>query len=343
MVSSPQPALYDVPFATDSYQSMPYRTLGRSGLWSPAIGLGTWKFGYPDTGDAARVDQEQGWAILDRAAELGVTFWDTANRYNAASGNSERVIGGWLTAHPDRRRDVVLATKTMGGMDGLTPNHGGLSRLQITESVKASLERLQTDWIDVLWFHRFDERVPVEETLETFADLVSRGWVHYLGVSNFTAAQLSTYLEVGGRISHRTRPVAVQNQYDPLHGQAIPGVLELCRTEGVSYVPYSPLARGLLTDRYLDPATIGAGDRLFDEGVRIDPAQVATVRAVGDLARTWGHSISQVTLAWILAQEGMGTQIPSSSTVAQLEANAGAGTLELSADQQAELTAVFTS
>src|SRR5262249_49684372 len=157
------------------YLGMPYRRLGGSGLRSPAIGLGTWKFGFPETGDGARCDEATAHAILDRAAELGVMFWDTANRYNAASGNSERIIGSWLQAHPQRRRDVVLATKTMGGMDGITPNHSGLSRLQIIESVKASMERLQVEWIDLLWFHRFDEEVPIEESLETIEDLVSRG------------------------------------------------------------------------------------------------------------------------------------------------------------------------
>lgn len=341
--AAPDPALYNVPFHPDSYADMPYRYLGGSGLRAPAIGLGTWKFGYPDTGDGARADEETSLAILDRAAELGVLFWDTANRYNAASGNSERIIGTWLQRHPERRRDVVLATKTMGGMDGSTPNHSGLSRLQITESVKASMARLQVDWIDVLWFHRFDEDVPVAESLETIEDLVARGWVHYLGVSNFTAAQLREYLDTSDRLSRRCRPVAVQNRYDPLSGEGLPGVLDLCVTEGISFVPYSPLARGLLTDRYLDPATVGAGDRLHDEGIEIDPQQLDRVRRVGEVARDAGASISQLTLAWILAQGGMGTQIPSSSTVEQLEANAAAGRLHLTAEQRAALDEIFTT
>src|SRR3954453_3576472 len=133
----PDPELYNVAYRADSYQSMPYRYLGRSGLRAPLVGLGTWKFGYPETGDEARIGPDLAFEILDRSAELGVLFWDTANRHNAAPGNSERIIGRRLSAHPDRRRDVVLATKTHGGMDGWTPNHSGLSRLQITASVKA--------------------------------------------------------------------------------------------------------------------------------------------------------------------------------------------------------------
>jgi aryl-alcohol dehydrogenase-like predicted oxidoreductase len=339
----PDPDLYNVTYQADSYHSMPYRFLGRSGLQSPAIGLGTWKFGYPDTGDGARIGAELAEQILDRATELGVMFWDTANRYNAASGNSERIIGQWLAKHPQRRRDVVLATKTHGGMDGWTPNHSGLSRLQITESVKASLARLQTDYVDVLWFHRFDDRVPLEESLETVEDLVSQGVVRYLAVSNFTADQLQDCLRVSDSLSRRCRPIAVQNRFDPLNGESMPGVLDLCAAEGVAFVPYSPLAQGLLTDRYLDPAKVGPGDRLYDEGAlaKIGDDQLAAVRRLGELAQKWQLKISTLTLAYILTLPGMGTQIPSSSSIAQLEDNAAAGTIELTDDQLGELREIF--
>ena len=339
----PNRDLYNVTHQADDYQGMPYRFLGASGLQAPAIGLGTWKFGYPDTGDDARIGPDLAFQILDRAAELGVMFWDTANRYNAASGNSERIIGQWLSAHPQRRRDVVLATKTRGGMDGWTPNHSGLSRLQITESVKASLARLQTDWIDVLWFHQFDERVPLEESLETIEDLVSQGLVRYLAVSNFTAEQLEACLRVSDRLSRRCRPIAVQNRFDPLDGESLPGVLSVCTSEGLAFVPYSPLAKGLLTDRYLDPAKAGPGDRLYDEGVLegIGEQKFTKVRRLGELAEQWEVKISTLTLAYILTLPGMGTQIPSSSNLHQLEDNARAGLITLDQDQQAALHEVF--
>lgn len=341
---TPNPDLYNVTYVADSYQSMPYRFLGRSGLQGPAIGLGTWKFGYPETGDEARIGPQLAAQILDRAADLGVMFWDTANRYNAASGNSERIIGNWLTAHPDRRRDVVLATKTHGGMDGWTPNHSGLSRLQITESVKASLARLQTSYVDVLWFHRYDDRVPLEESLETVEDLVSQGLVRYLAVSNFSADQLTEALRISDSLSRRCRPIAVQNRFDPLNGESLPGVLDVCVDQGVSFVPYSPLAKGLLTDRYLDPAKVGPGDRLFDEGVfdGIGQDQLAAVRRLGELAGQWQLKISTLTLAYILTLPAMGTQIPSSSTIAQLEDNAAAAAVTLSEEQLGALREVFT-
>ena len=329
------------PFETSDFNAMPYRRFGTSGLQTSAIGLGTWKFGYPETADEARVDEPAAFAIMDRAHALGVTFWDTANRYNNGTGNSERVIGRWLSAHPDKRRDIVLATKVYGGMDGATPNHSGLSRLQIVEGVKASLARLGQEWVDVLWFHRFDAVTPIEESLEAVEDLVSQGLVHYLGVSQFTVAQLEDYLAASQKISRRCRIAAVQNRFDPLTGEDQPGVLDFCAAEGLSFVPYSPLAQGLLTDRYLDPSRVGAGDRLHDEGITIGEDTLAIIRRVAELAHSWGYTTSQASLAYILSLPGMGTQIPSSSSVAQLEANAAAGSIALSDAQRADLADAF--
>lgn len=340
---TPTPELYGLPFRIDDFHGMPFRYVGASGLRASAIGLGTWKFGLPATGDGARVDEPTAYAMLDRAIELGVTFWDTANRYNDSSGNSERLIGRWFAAHPGSRRDVVLATKLCGAMDGRTPNHCGLSRTNILDSVQASLERLRTDHVDLLYFHRPDPLVPVEESLETVEDLVRQGLVRYLAVSNVGVAELSEYLRVAGTLSRRVRPVAVQNRYNPLFGErdADRGTLAYAAAHGVAYVPFSPLARGLLTDRYLDPARVGSGDRLHDEGDLPEPATVERVRALGRLAAARSVSISQLTLAYLLSLPGMGPQIPSSSGIAQLESNAAAGSLELSAAERAEIAATL--
>lgn len=343
---TPRLDLYNVPAGTDDFNGMPYRYLGGSGLRAPAVGLGTWKFGYPDTGDGARVDARTAFSIFDRAVELGVTFWDTANRYNAASGNSERVIGRWFKSNPDQRRNVIVATKLHGGMDGFTPNHSGLSRSNIIGSIHASLARLQLDYVDVLWFHRPDQNVPMEESLETIEDLVRDGLIHYLAVSNFSAEQLANCLDVSDQLSRRCRPIAVQNKFDPLDGETNDhsGTLDLCARRQVSYVPYSPLAGGLLTGRYLDPSKVAAGDRLLDEG-RLDSAatedKLAAVRRLDELARKWDVEVSQLTLAYTLTLPGMGTQIPSSSTVAQLESNAAAGKITLTDDQCSAVAAAL--
>ncbi|MGH3657005.1 MAG: aldo/keto reductase [Micromonosporaceae bacterium] len=337
-----RPDLYDVPFMAEEFHGMPYRLVGASGLRASVIGLGTWKFGYPDTGDGARVDERAAFPLFDRAIEVGVTFWDTANRYNAGSGNSERLIGRWFRANPDQRRNVVLATKIHGGMDGATPNHSGLSRTNITDALHASLARLQLDYVDVLYFHRPDDTVPVEESLETIEDLVRQGLVRYFAVSNFSRDQLAKYLDVASGLSRRCRPVAVQNQYDPLGRETEPhrGVLDLCAANGVAYIPYSPLAGGLLTNRYLDPARAGAGDRLHDEGklaAVATPERVASVRKLVKLAESWDVEVNQLALAYLLTLPGMGPQIPSSSTLAQLESNSGAGAITLTTDQLAEI------
>ncbi|HOB06043.1 MAG TPA: aldo/keto reductase [Propionibacteriaceae bacterium] len=337
----PDPRLNDTPFKTTEFHGMPYVQVGASGLRASRVGVGTFKFGYPDSGDGSRSDEATSLAILDACWEAGATFWDTANRYNGGSGNSERIIGTWLENNPDKRRDIVVATKTYNGMNGITPNHGGLSRLQIIESVKASLERLGLEWFDMLWFHRYDDEIPVEESLETVEDLVERGLVHYLGVSNYTVPQLEQYLDVAGRLSRRARPIAVQNKFDVLHGESLPGVLEFCAAEGLGFTPWAPLAKGLLTDRYLEPKQIGAGDRLHDEGDEVSDADLAKVRRLAELAREWGTTTSVLALAYTTTLAGMGPQIPSSSTPEQAVLNASAGKLDLNAEQRAELDALF--
>ncbi|WP_127582331.1 aldo/keto reductase [Paenibacillus koleovorans] len=340
---TPRPDLYNIPFTNADFQGMPFRRLGGSGLQVSAVGLGTWKLGLPETGDGARVGEAESFALFDRAVELGVTFWDTANRYNAASGNSERVIGRWLRHNGDQRRNIVLATKLCGAMDGITPNHSGLSRLSILDSVEASLERLQTNRIDLLYFHQYDAGTPVEESLLAIEDLVVRGTVRYFAVSNFTIAQLEQYRQASPSL--RSRFVAVQNQFDLLHGEqpARAGVLDYCAACGASFIAWSPLARGLLTDRYLDLANVGPGDRLYDEGVadQISPADMDKLHRLSGLARKWEMPLSELVIAYMLSLPGMGPVIPSATSIRQLESNAAGGKLILQPEQSAAIREVL--
>ena len=338
----PHPELYNVPWIADEFNGMPYRLLGKSGLRVSNVGLGTWKFGYPETGDDSRVDEKMAFKIFDRAIELGVTHWDTANRYGNGSGNSERLIGKWLKANPDQRRNVVLATKIYGGMDGFTPNHSRLSRTNILDSVYASLERLQLNYVDILYFHAYDPIPPVEESLEAIEDLVRRDLIRYFAVSNFNVDQLKLYQNAAKSIYIRTRILAVQNQFDILNGesQKHEGVLDFCAESGISFIAWSPLARGLLTERYLDPNRVKKGDRLFDEGTLeqdLQKERVAKLNKLAGLSKKWGISISQLSLAYMLTLPGMGPVIPSSSTVEQLESNAEAGKIVLSEEQRGEI------
>ncbi|MCL5998556.1 MAG: aldo/keto reductase [Chloroflexi bacterium] len=336
--TQPHPELYNAPWTADDFNGMPYRSLGRSGLRVSNVGLGTWKFGHPTTGDGARVDERTAFQIFDRAIELGVTFWDTANRYNAASGNSERVIGQWLVANPDQRRNVVIATKVFGGMDGRTPNHSRLSRTNILESVYACLERLQVDTIDLLYFHAYDSTTPIEESLIAVEDLVRQDVVRYFGVSNFSLSHLRAYREVEATLSVRSRMVAIQNQYDIVNGESDrqPGVLAYAASERISFVAWSPLALGLLTERYLDLAKVGQGDRLYDEGTlqqATSAVAMAKLHRLAGLSHEWGLQLSQLALAYMLALPGMGPVIPAVSSVTQLESNAAAGKVVLSTEQ----------
>ena len=340
MSTQPNPDLYGLPFVTDSYNGMPHLYLGRSGLRVSKVGLGTWKIGYPETGDGSRVDEKTAFQLFDRAAELGVTFWDTANRYNSSSGNSERIIGKWLAENPDQRRNLVIATKMFGCMDGSTPNHCRLGRGNIKEAVYASLDRLQTDHVELLYFHSYDPVTPVDESLDAAGDLISQDLVRYLGLSNFTRDQLRLYFEMEKSVFPRI--LSVQNGFNLFEGarSGEENVLEFCASTGISFVAWSPLGAGLLTDRYLDPEKVGKGDRLVDENTleqKLTPENKDRLHRLQTLSQSWGFSISQISLAYMLTLPGMGPVIPSASKLEHLEANAKAATIELDSQQRSEI------
>jgi aryl-alcohol dehydrogenase-like predicted oxidoreductase len=341
----PHPDLYGIPARTTDYNGMPYRNLGSSGLKVSNIGLGTWKFGFPETGDGSRIDEQTAFGILDKAVSLGVTFWDTANRYNNASGNSERILGRWFQRNGSQRRNVVLATKISGCMDGITPNHWGLSRGNILDSVQASMERLQTDSIDVLYFHLPDPDTPPEESLSAIEDIVRQGLVRYFAISNMTVEQIKVYQQLESAFSVRCRIVAVQNKFDILHGESPkhPGVLAHVAQTGPSFVAWGPLARGFLSSRYLDISNVGKGDRLFDEGILNDVTEddIKKIHLLNELAVAWNMELSQLALAYTLTLPGMGPVIPSSSSIPQLENNAAAGTIDLSQEQREQIRTVL--
>lgn len=335
---NPPNAFYNAPFLVNSFNEMPYRALGKSGLKVSNIGLGTWKMGYSELGDGSRINEKTSFQIFDRAIELGVTFWDTANRYNNASGNSERIIGKWLQNNPEQRRNIVLATKMGGTMDGLTPNHCGYSRLNIMEAVYASLERLQTDHIDLLYFHTFDSETPPEESLLAIEDLVKQDLIRYFAVSNYTVENLESFQKAQENLSLRTRILAVQNQFDLLDGENanFKGVLDYAQKNDISFVAWSPMAKGLLSNRYLDLDAVGPGDRLFDEGelaAKVSPEVMNKLQKLAHLANMFDMELSQLVIAYMLNLKGMGPVIASSSNLKQLESNAAAGKIKLSDEQ----------
>jgi aryl-alcohol dehydrogenase-like predicted oxidoreductase len=333
----PHPELYNLPFTADAFHGMPYRLFGDTGLRVSNIGLGTWKIGYPETGDGSRVNEKAAFRVFDTAVDKGVTFWDTANRYNNSSGNSERIIGKWFAANPDQRRNIELATKIYGAMDGQTPNHCRLSRVNILEAVYASLERLRTDRIEILQFHWFDQTTPVEESLTAVEDLIAQDLVRYFGVSNFSLAQLDQYRALNDRFP-RAKIQSVQNQYDILYGEdpARKGVLDCCAVNKLSFIAWSPLRGGLLSNRYLDKSKTRKGDRLVDEK-RIEQELTSPVheklQKMAALAKSGGLTVTQLVLAYMLQIPGMGPVIAASSSPSQIKENAGAGKITLDKDQ----------
>jgi len=335
-MSATDPDLYGLPFTTDAFNGMPFIRLGRSGCRVPKIGLMTFKFGYPETGDGSFVPEKQAHRVLDRAMELGVTFWDTANRYNASSGNSERVLGRWFRANPDQRRNVVISTKLFGLMDGRTPNHCRLGRIHIVEALYASLERLGIDSVDVLFFHLFDPVTPLEETLQAVADLRRQDLVRYLGVHNFTPEQVAIYDELAE--AGYPEVVAVQNIYNVIDGDAVahgPAVRRQCARTGKSYIGWGPLFHRLFTERYLDEGgggNVGPGDPLYDNGLYEKMMTVENrdkLRALAEMARDVDTDMSRLALAWMLTREGMGPVIPAAYTPEDVASNAEAARLVL--------------
>jgi len=334
-------------WTADEFNGMPYRRLGNSGLRVANVGIGTWKFGYPAQGDGTRVDEKTAHRIFDRALEIGATFWDTANRYNDATGNSERVIGTWLRKNPSQRRNVILATKIYAPMDGVSPNHSRLSRLNIIASVQACLGRLQVDYIDLLYFHLFDATTPIEESLAAIEDLVREGVINYFAVSNFTVEQLEQYRLWEPRFSNRVRVLAVQNKFDVISREdpAKPGVISFCAHSGMSFIAWTPLLKGLLTDKYQDRAAVGQGDRLFDEGTleaACEKHDFPRIQKLARLAQAWGLPLNQLVIAYMLAIPGMGPIIPSVSSVNQLESNARGGRITFSREETRAIEEILT-
>jgi aryl-alcohol dehydrogenase-like predicted oxidoreductase len=201
---------------------------------------------------------------------------------------------------------------------------------------------MQLDYIDVLYFHQFDALTPIEESLAAIEDLVRQQAIRYFAVSNFNQEQLESYRKVTEGSFPRTRITAVQNNFDLLNGETAnqTGVLSYSAEHGISYVAWSPLARGLLSDRYINPEGVGPGSRLFDEGdldKALEPAIAQRLQKLAVLSQAWGMELNQLALAYMLTLPGMGPVIPSSSTVKQLEANAAAGRIVLTNEQQAKV------
>lgn len=274
---------------------MEYTRLGGTGLRISRLALGCMSYGDAKVPGAHRwaLPEDQAGPFFRQAVELGITFWDTANVYQA--GTSEEFVGRAIETY-SRREDIVLATKVRGRMhDG--PGGEGLSRKAILEQVDASLRRLGTDYIDLYQIHRFDDDTPVEETMEALHDVIKAGKVRYIGASSMYGWQFAK-LQHAADLGGWTRFVSMQNQYNLLRRQDEPELMEVCRDMGVGLVPYSPNGKGRLARPVGEQSTRSSTDHVvqaFDS-----PHDVPVIDAVARVAEQRGVPMAQIALAWVL-------------------------------------------
>ncbi|WP_432827865.1 L-glyceraldehyde 3-phosphate reductase [Dactylosporangium sp. CA-092794] len=318
--------------APGRYQDMLYRRSGRSGLKLPAISLGLWhNFGTERALDTQR-------AIVRRAFDLGVTHFDLANNYGPPPGSAEsnfgRILAGDLRPYRD---ELVISTKA-GYLMWPGPYGEWGSRKYLLASLDQSLGRLGLDYIDIFYSHRPDPDTPLEETMGALDAAVRAGKALYAGISNYTPAQT---VEAARILRELGTPLLIhQPSYSMLNRWIEPELLDALESAGAGCIPFSPLAQGLLTDRYLNgiPEDSRVRTSRFLNESDLTPARLALIRALDEVARERGQSLAQLALAWALRDPRVTSLIIGASSVRQLEDNIGAlANLELSPDELARI------
>lgn len=317
---------------------MKYVKFGRTGLTVSRLCLGTMTFGL-QTEEAGSRD------ILDKAADAGVTFIDTADVYplgggEELAGRTEEIVGRWLKGRRDR---FILATKAVGKVG---PSHWdrGASRKHLLDAIDASLRRLATDYVDLYQLHSDDVETPLDETLEALDVIVRSGKARYIGVSNFLAYRLARAL---GRseLLRLARFVSVQPRYNLLFRQIERELLPLAAEEGLAVIPYNPLAGGLLTGKHSKdqpPAegrftgTVGAAGALYQQRYWHE-REFATIEKLRSIAQEAGQSLTRISVAWVLANTQITSAIIGASRAGQLDDTIAAEDLELDAALKAKL------
>lgn len=316
---------------------MRYNQLGRTGLFVSEICLGTMTFGQAGASghwsDIAGVDQDNADRIVERSLEAGVNFIDTANVYS--NGASERMLGRSLRNLGVARKDVVIATKFHGVM-GEGPNDRGASRGHIMDSVEASLERLDTGHIDLYQVHGTDPVTPIDETLRALDDLVSKGLVRYVGVSNWQAWRIAKALGISESKGY-VRFETTQSYYSIAGRDLEREIVPLLREEKIGLMVWSPLAGGLLSGKY-SPGTQGEGRRATFDFPPVDRDRAwACVGEMREVAEKHDTSVATVALAYVLAKPFVMSVIIGANRLDQLDQNLAATALELDAEDIARL------
>ncbi|HSZ06466.1 MAG TPA: aldo/keto reductase [Solirubrobacteraceae bacterium] len=313
---------------------MQYVNLGASGLRVSRVCLGMMSFG-DDSDKAWVLDEQAAEPIVKAAVDGGVTFFDTADTYS--QGASE-IATGRLLAKLFTREEVVLATKVFMPM---TPgeNGGGLSRKHILSAIDASLTRLQMDYVDLYQIHRWDNRTPIEETMEALHDVVRAGKARYIGASSMFAWQFAKAQHMAGRHGW-TRFVSMQNHYNLVYREEEREMIPLCVDQGVGVIPWSPLARGLLAGsrtRAGERRTTRAGSDPFGDYLYNQPTDFDVVDRVAEVAGERGVPPAQVALAWLLAKPAVTAPIIGATKAEHLTDALAAEQLTLSDEEIARL------
>jgi aryl-alcohol dehydrogenase-like predicted oxidoreductase len=316
---------------------MDYVNLGKTGLRVSRVCLGMMSYGkHPER--AWTIDDEAAEPIVRRAVEGGITFFDTADVYNA--GESEVTTGKLLKKHFGMREEYVLATKVrMRTMPG--ENGQGLSRKHILASIDASLRRLDLDYVDLYQIHRWDDSTPIEETMDALHDVVRAGKARYIGASSMFAWQFAKAQHVA-----QTRFVSMQNHYNLIYREEEREMIPQCIDMGVGVIPWSPLARGLLAGNRSD-----SGDRLttrakndaFADALYDPEHDAPVIDALAKVAAQRGVSRAQVALAWLLHKPGVTAPIVGATKLQHLEDAIAAEQLSLSDTEIARLEEPYVS
>lgn len=310
---------------------MQYVNLGRSGLKVSRICLGTMTYGSSQWRKWV-LDEEDSLPFIQRALELGVNFFDTADAYSI--GQSEEILGRAI-AEFARREEVVIATKVYFPM-GDSPNQRGLSRVHIHTAIDNSLRRLKTDYVDLYQIHRWDGETPIEETLETLHEVVKSGKARYIGASSMYAWQFAKSLYLAD-LHGWTRFISMQNHYNLVYREEEREMLPLCQAEGIGVIPWSPLARGFLTGNRSQEgwgSTTRAQVDDFAHSMYYQEPDFEVVDRVLELAKQREVAPAQIALAWLLHQPSITAPIIGASKMRHLEEAIAALGIELSGEEQ---------
>ncbi len=313
---------------------MSYRTLGHSGLQVSTLTLGTMMFG-------EQTSTEDSLRIIDKAWDQGINFIDTADVYT--NGRSEEIVGEAIAGN---RHEWVLATKVgFGPVDGV-PNRSGLSRKHIFNGIDASLTRLGTDYLDIYYLHREDHNTPLEATVSAIGDLIRTGKIRYWGLSNYRGWRIAEVIRVADKLGI-DRPVISQPLYNIVNRQAESEQITAAQNYGLGVVPYSPLARGVLSGKYAPDAQPDANSRagradkrILETEWRVESLRIA--QQIQQYTQGRGLGIVEFAIAWVLNNSAVTSAIVGPRTEAQWDAYTKAQTVKITADDEAFINSLVT-